>query len=62
MRLALEDDSGGLPTGMLDRLVDPDSPSEAGGAVREIRAMGGTFSRESQAGTGTRFVFAFPYF
>lgn len=62
MRLALEDDSGGLPTGMLERLVDPESPSEAGGAVREIRAMGGTFSRESHAGSGTRLVFAFPYF
>jgi len=62
MRLALEDDSGGLPAGMLERLVDPESATEAGGAVREIRAMGGTFSRESLAGAGTRLVFAFPYF
>jgi hypothetical protein len=47
---------------MLERMVDPDSASEAGGAVREIRAMGGTFTRESEAGQGTRLVFAFPYF
>jgi signal transduction histidine kinase len=24
--------------------------------------MGGTFTRESEAGEGTRLVFAFPYF
>jgi signal transduction histidine kinase len=62
MRLSLLDDSGGLPAGMLERMVDPDSPSLAGGAVAEIRDMGASLFQETAAGAGTRLVLAFPYY
>jgi hypothetical protein len=62
MVLTLVDDSGGLPPGMLDRLLDPRADSALGRGLRALSEMGCTWSASSDAGTGIRVRFDFPYF
>jgi len=62
MALTLVDDSGGLPPGMLDRLLDPRADSALGRGLRALAEMGCTWTSSSDAGAGVRIRFDFPYF
>ncbi len=63
MVLRIEDDGGGLPQPMLDRLVDADPRASAPAAARRIvDGMGGRFSFIGTLGVGNRFEIRLRYY